>query len=67
MARHALEWERTVQVIAQTRASPDERRSALSVESRSLTILSLEHGQRAEVPVAWAKSLVARGAASYAR
>ena len=55
MARHALEWEQTVRVIAHTKAG-------LSDEG-----IFLEPGQHAEVPVAWAKSLVARGAASYVR
>lgn len=52
-ASSAREWEQTVPVIAHT--------TAQLIDDG----LSLAPGQRAEVPVAWAKSLVARGAASY--
>lgn len=55
IARYAREWEQTVPVIAHSKAS-------LVDGGRSL-----EPGQRADVPVAWARNLVARGAASYVR
>lgn len=53
-AASAREWEQTVQVVGHT--------DAHLIDAG----YSLAPGQRAEVPVAWAKSLVARGAASYA-
>jgi hypothetical protein len=52
-ALSAREWEKAVPVTAHTRCSLIDDG------------LYLEPGQRADVPIAWAKSLVARGAASY--
>jgi hypothetical protein len=54
-ARAAREWEQSVAVVAHTKAQLIDGGYAL------------EPGQRAEIPIAWAKSLVERGAASYAR
>lgn len=55
-ARHMLDWQRTVPVTIHAPVTgtfePDEPRS-------------LKPGDRAEIPVAWAKSLVERGLASY--
>lgn len=54
MARDAAQWDRTVRVVAHAR-------SYFADED-----ISLEPGLRAEVPLPWAKVLVARGSASYA-
>jgi hypothetical protein len=53
-AASAREWEQTTTVLA--------HESAYLVDGD----YSLSPGQRAEVPLAWAKSLVERGLASYA-
>lgn len=55
MARDAAEWDRSVTVVARTRSyfADDD--------------ISLAPGQRAEVPLPWARVLVAHGSASYVR
>ena len=54
-AASAREWGETVLVVG--------RAGACLIDQGD--DYSLEPGQRAEVPAAWAKSLVARGASSY--